>query len=115
MSEKTEFSEWAIVEIFGHQTYAGRVSEQTIGGSSFVRLDVPEVGELKPFTKLFGQGAIYCVTVVSEETARLKVAALQKQPMDRWDVSNLVQRAVDQKMLAATNVSDADEHDGTPC
>ena len=35
------FEQWAIVEIFGHQRIAGKVTEQTIGGCSFVRVDVP--------------------------------------------------------------------------
>ena len=34
---------WAIVEIFGHQRIAGFLSEQTIGGQSFVRVDVPDL------------------------------------------------------------------------
>ena len=35
----SSFDSWAIVEIFGHQTFAGRVTEQAIGGASFVRVD----------------------------------------------------------------------------
>jgi hypothetical protein len=37
--ERKQFSEWAIIELFGHQRIAGRVSEQTIGGCAFVRDD----------------------------------------------------------------------------
>ncbi|MDD2657785.1 MAG: hypothetical protein PHD04_03970 [Candidatus Pacebacteria bacterium] len=46
-----KFDEWAIIDLFGHQKIAGRVSEQQIGGASFVRVDVPLE---PPFTKLFG-------------------------------------------------------------
>lgn len=64
------FDEWAIVEVMGHQRCAGRVSEQTIGGSAFVRVDVPDAGNGIAFTKLYGPGSIYCITPCSEAVAR---------------------------------------------
>jgi hypothetical protein len=45
-----EFRTWAVVELFGHVTLAGEVSEQTLGGSAFIRLDVPEVNGQSAFT-----------------------------------------------------------------
>lgn len=36
---------WAVVEIFGHQRYAGQVSEQPIAGDKLVRVDVPAIPE----------------------------------------------------------------------
>lgn len=39
MAEK--FEHWCVVEIFGHTRIAGFVTEQTIGGQSFVRVGVP--------------------------------------------------------------------------
>jgi hypothetical protein len=41
MADTPSTEQWAIVEIFGHQRIAGRLTEQTIGGCSFVRVDVP--------------------------------------------------------------------------
>ena len=89
-----KFEAWAIVEIFGHQKFAGKVSEFALGGCNFVRVDVPEIpGRLaKPgvrvgnarhpaFTKLFGQGAIYSITLVSEETARRANEQIQPEPI----------------------------------
>lgn len=71
-----------IVELFGHQVIAGRVSEQTIGGQSFVRVDVPEVGPSKAFTKFYGSGAIYAMTPVDEPTMMAAVKFYQVQPIE---------------------------------
>ncbi len=40
---RPDFDTWAVVEVMGHNTYAGRVTEQAIGGASFIRVDVPEI------------------------------------------------------------------------
>lgn len=82
MSNKTDgFDDWCIVELFGHVTLAGRVTEQTIGGCSFIRLDVPQVNGQEAFTKLLGNGAVYSITPVSEEVAMNAVTRLRMRPV----------------------------------
>jgi len=93
------FDQWALVEIMGHDRYAGRVTEQVIGGCAFVRVDVPEVvsDQLlldtgKPeviapgFSKLFGQGAIFSITPVSEEIARKMAASYRASPIKAFEM-----------------------------
>ena len=72
---------WAIVELFGHTRIAGRLSEHTIGGCAFVRMDVPEVDGVPAFTRLFGQGAIYSITFVAEDVARQATVAIRPAPV----------------------------------
>lgn len=84
MAEK--FEQWAILEIMGHQRYAGLVSEQAIGGASFVRIDVPECDGKPPFTKMFGAGSIYAITPVAEDVARSVAKTLHQQPISVWDL-----------------------------
>jgi hypothetical protein len=92
--------QWAIVELFGHTRIAGRISEYTLGGCSFVRIDVPELspGEDKPplpgFTRLYSQGAIYSVTFVDETTARTAAAQMQVQPVDTWTIQQAIRTMV---------------------
>jgi hypothetical protein len=76
------FDQWAIVELFGHQVIAGRVSEQTIAGGDFVRVDVPGVenGSIG-FTRFYGPGAIYSITPVSERAARLAAKRCAPRPI----------------------------------
>lgn len=73
--EPEKFESWAIVELYGRTRIgrtriAGKVSEQTIDGCSFVRVDVPECNGQKPYSKLFGLAAIYAMTPCSGEVAR---------------------------------------------
>lgn len=82
MSEtRSTFDSWAILEIMGHVTLAGRVTEQAIGGASFIRIDVPECGNQKAFTRFYGAGSIYSITPVDEETARLAAGRLRPDPI----------------------------------
>lgn len=64
-----EFNEWCIVEIMGHQRFAGLVSNQMIGSNSFVRIDVPPMGGNEGYTKMFGGDAIFSITPVSQSVA----------------------------------------------
>lgn len=81
MSESEKFECWAVVEVMGHSRYAGRVTEQAVGGCAFVRVDVPAVGERLAFTKLLSQAAIFCITPCSEEAARAAAAQCYDLPI----------------------------------
>lgn len=85
-NQPQKFETWALVEVFGHQHYAGKVTDQAVGGCNFVRVDVPEVpdgrtgGLLPAFTKLLGQGAIFSITPCTEATARNAAAQFRATP-----------------------------------
>ena len=80
MEEKIEF--WGIIELFGHNQIAGKVSEATIGGQSFVRVDVPKINGVNAHTKFYGNGAIYSMTPVSEEVAMIFLHNHQPLPLN---------------------------------
>ena len=85
MNEPNEtFEGWAILELFGHSQIAGPGGEAVIGGKSFVRVDVPAVDDQQGFTKFYGGDAIYAITPVSEEVARLAVKRLAIKPVSIW-------------------------------
>jgi hypothetical protein len=81
-----KFETWAIVEIFGHQIIAGKVSEQVIGGQGMLRIDVPQTSDRESFTKFYGMDAVYCITPVEEQTA---IAAAQQFSSRPYDVLRL--------------------------
>lgn len=82
MEPQTE--QWAIVEVFGHERYVGMVSTYSMGGENFIRLDVPEIGDIGAFTKLFGKGAVYSITFLEEDAGRTLAAALKRRPIVEW-------------------------------
>lgn len=91
MSEQ-KFEQWAIVDLFGHQRIAGLVSESSIGGCAFVRVDVPrDSGEGFEFTRYLGNGAIYAVNIVSELVAREAAKRIKARPVYGYDLPALAQ------------------------
>ena len=95
--QSDKFDSWAIVEVFGHAKFAGRVTEHAIGGASFVRVDVPAVDNSPAFTKLFGASAIYSITPVTEELARQAVKACHSEPISVYIPEN---RSIPQNIAA---------------
>jgi hypothetical protein len=82
-----QFDEWCIVELFGHQRLAGKVSEQSIGGAAFIRVDVPKAKGRAAMTRFFTQGAIYSMTPVVERVARAAADNWAQPPVNRYDLA----------------------------
>ena len=104
MSSTEKFDQWCIVELFGHQRIAGKVTEQAVGGCNFVRVDVPAIGDRSAFTKLFGNGAIYAMSPVTEEIALSMAKQISHAPVSPFEIPEL-------RRLQQSMPSDADETD----
>lgn len=87
-TETPKFEAWAILEIMGHVKLAGFVSEQTIAGSAFIRIDVPSAGSVEGFTRFFGSSSVYSLSPVTEETARDVASRMRSTPINEYDISN---------------------------
>src|SRR4051794_30650494 len=97
---------FAVVEVMGHNTFAGKVSQHVIGGTAFIRVDVPEIPERKsaewgyehtypavpPFTKLIGANSIYAITPCTEEIAMKMAASKHQVPIEVLDLQPKSQR-----------------------
>jgi len=83
---KTTFDCWAVLELFGHVRLAGRVTEASIGGCSFLRVDVPDKEGATQFTRYFGNGAIYSMTPVTEDVARAVGNGSATAPVKPWEM-----------------------------
>lgn len=103
------FEGWAILEIFGHQKFAGYVKTEYFGTACMFRLDVPPLPERERVTrsgcyvndgeayapagskvkaaatigysKLFGVGAIYAITPCDEAAALRAVEEIQPRSL----------------------------------
>lgn len=84
--EQEKFETWGIVEIFGRDVYAGKISSQLIGTCSFVRVDVPAVGDRPQFTKLFGEKSIFSMTPTSEEVCMAVLKNRSTPPLNIFDM-----------------------------
>jgi hypothetical protein len=111
MSDKNEFKEWCIVELFGHQKLAGQVTGQTIGGCEFVRIDVPGTENQKAFTKFYGSKAIYSMTPTSEELVMAWLKNNGPNPVNRFEF-NLPELPVSiEDRSSEIGFDDDDNHD----
>jgi DNA polymerase-3 subunit epsilon len=96
-AENGKFEMHMVVELFGRQKIVGKVSEQTIGGGGFIRVDVPKTSKREAFTRSYGPSAIYAMTPVSAEVAQMVAESLEVEPVSEWQLS----QALQQKTLAA--------------
>lgn len=106
--ENLTFAHWAIVEVFGHEKYAGHVSTEQVGGVSMLRLDVPEVQNMEvtlpAFCKFLNPSSVFSITPVSEEYAVQMAVKLSKHPIEGYEhrevIKQLAKRATEQMTLA---------------
>jgi len=103
-----------IVELFGHTRIAGMVSEQTVGGASFVRVDVPAIGEESTFTKLYGANAIYSICPVDEGTMRAAAQSYKAAPVERWRFEHIERLGLTEGGAPISDFEDDFEDDESP-
>lgn len=109
ISEK--FEQWCIVEIMGHNVFAGFVTERTLGGTAMIQVDVPAVDEKHPaFTKLFSANAIYAISPTTEQHAREAAARIRQRPVTLYILPEPA-RQIEEKQMRARYPDDDFEGD----
>lgn len=79
---------YAIVELFGHTTVSGTVSESEFG-DDFLRIDIPATDHQPAFTRMVNKKAIYAINPVTEEVMKIKAESLNKRPIESWDIREM--------------------------
>jgi len=107
--QDNKFEAWAIIELFGHNKIAGKVTETTIGGGSFVRVDVPNTSTSPSFTRLLNPSAIYAINPVTEDVAKGYADRLNTKPIEAWDAREVLKRIDEAKKLNAHEPVEVDD------
>ncbi|WP_080057165.1 hypothetical protein [Spirosoma aerolatum] len=82
---------YAVVELFGHNRMAGKVSEYNLGGN-FIRIDVPETSTQGAYSRIVNPSAVYAINPVTEEVATAMAERLQTKPIEAWDLREMEKR-----------------------
>lgn len=109
MTEK--FEAYALVELFGHQRMAGKVTEQSIGGASFIRIDVPETSKQPGFTRILNPSSIYAINPITLEAMTGMAENLNKAPIQAYDIREVVAKM--KKQLEAPPQEEEEPEDWT--
>lgn len=79
------FAEWCIVELFGHQKFAGHLT-QADWPPGFGRLEIPATDGHGPATQLINPASIYRLTPTTEDIALRVAASCRPKPVSRWEL-----------------------------
>lgn len=99
---------WALVELFGHNKIAGKVTEAEMGGGALIRVDVPSIKERQPVTKYYNVKAIYGITPVDEATARRMAESIDAAPVSSYSIDREIER---RKQLGSGGSDDEPDFD----
>lgn len=89
--EKTKFEHWALVELMGHQQVAGLVTEESIAGKAFLRVDVPRPNGETACTRFYSPDAVYCISPTDRQIALGLAAKAAVRPVTIYDLQALGQ------------------------
>jgi hypothetical protein len=104
-AKQPRFESWCLVELFGYSQIAGFVTEATIAGGAFIRVDVPNPqGEGDLYTRYFGPSAIYAINPTTKEEVLQIVSLLTPKPP--------TPRRYERKQLSAHNDHLYDDPEG---
>jgi hypothetical protein len=96
--QEDNVGQWAIVELMGHKVVAGLTSKSEMLGKPMLRVDVPATTAYGEYTQFYGEAAIYCVTFVSEQVARLTAEQAKVNPVSVY-VPDLITREQHEKVV----------------
>ena len=107
------FEGWAIVELMGHRTLAGFVSEVEQFGEKHMRIDVPSEPRV---TQFYGGKAIFSLTPTTEKIATefARDGSRQLMPVYGWDAPQLSAPGdpADDTMPGESYADELDDEDG---
>lgn len=101
-----------VLELFGHQRIAGYVSEHNFAGAAYVRVDVPQCGDVPGFTRMFHPNAVYCFNPVDEQTMLDVASSLRVKPLTPFDLSEIRRKMQTALPEEAFDPNEFDDNEG---
>lgn len=83
--QSSPLDQWCILELMGHRRLVGRLSEATIAGASFLRIDIPGA-DGRETTQFYAPSAVYAITPTTEELAARMASLNTVAPISRWEL-----------------------------
>lgn len=118
----TPFEGWAILELLGHRTRPGFVSEVEMAGTKMLRVDIPistdDAGQDVVLTEYYGGASVYALRPCTEAVARANLKWMSDprpvRPMDFREPS--LPRAISRALAAEPDEGShlADDEDDMP-
>lgn len=78
-AKNDEFEFWAVIELFGHQKIAGRLTEKPKGSVIFFQIDVPDGAGQTRYSRIINASSIYAINPTDKETV-LRIC--EQEPFD---------------------------------
>lgn len=78
------FASWVILELMGHRRLGGYLTEVTIAGQGFLRIDIPEREGHPAVSQLYSPSSVYAMTPCSEDAARRVGEVVE--PLKSWEL-----------------------------
>lgn len=111
MSDEVKFEGWSVLELMGHRKLGGYVTETTVAGAGFLRIDVPGANGEPVVTQFVSPQSVYALTPVTEAMARAVAARNVPQPVARWELP-AAKDADENPQQAMDALRDGDDLDG---
>lgn len=107
------FQQWCVVELFGHQRFAGLLT-QADWPPGFGRLDIPATPGHDAVTQLVNPSSIYRLTPTTQEIATAVAASCRPEPVHRWELESAAPVSAAPAPPDAWGTADDPFHDDDP-
>jgi hypothetical protein len=96
------FEHWAIIEVFGHEKYSGKITTEKVGATEMYRLDIPETEEQPEFVKFINPSSVFSITPVEEAYAKEYANRLSKPPIKGYEHTEVIKALAKKAMKKMT-------------
>lgn len=124
-SPEVSLDTWAIVELFGHTRIAGKISNVSIAGCGFIRVQVPAHKNVPAYTRDIAPKAIYALNPCDEAAVMSALGHCSESPVVELCASDIYKRIREEMKTRETTPQldysedddeneDEDDFDGQP-